>query len=325
MGCRNKIYLCSLKNCKICKVDDNYFCDICEFEDYVVNNITGACMKRSEAVPAITWKDIFKLEMNSVKEINGKIIKGPKLHLRGITYSKINSGHAFLIYLIFKIKQPLRNLEDSKDTIRIRTICEILEEVEESKNEANSVEYECIGDSNGTNLNNTMLYDIDAGDDISLKKYISLKDLSQLENVPTNEFIIDKPENQTSNDYNLDFKLDGKIDDNLNETSIYENLTMNEIKEPSNCKFAIEKDKKANLNCKLNIEKYKEIKLLTFNTTKISNENINKISLVNLNKVYLINEADNENKTIINKLYKRHAKKEGKTGLIVGIIIASFE
>ena len=49
---------------------------------------------------------------------------------------------------------------------------------------------------------------------------------------------------------------------------------MNEINESSKCIFIIEKDKKANLNCRLNIEKYKEIKLLTFNTTKISNEKI---------------------------------------------------
>ena len=39
-------------------------------------------------------------------------------------------------------------------------------------------------------MNNTILYDIDIGDEISLKKFISLKDLSQLENVPTNEFIM---------------------------------------------------------------------------------------------------------------------------------------
>jgi hypothetical protein len=319
------IKICMAKNCKICKLNDNYFCDICEFEDYVVNDITGACMKRSEAVPSITWKDIFRLEMNSEKEINGKKINGPKLHLRGITNSKINSGHAFLIYLIFKIKQQLRNLEDSKDEIRIKAICEILEEVEESKNETNSVEYECIGDSNGINLNNTILYDIDVGDDKSnLKELKSLKDLSRLENVPTIEFIINKPENQTSNNYNFDFTLDGKIDDSLNETKIYENLSMNEINESSKCIFIIEKDKKANLNCKLNIEKYKDMKLLTFNKTIISNENKNKISLVNLNKIYLINEADNdnENKTILNKLYRRNNKNKSKTGVIAGIIVA---
>jgi len=310
--CKKISDTCMVKNCKICKLNDDYFCYTCEFEDYVVNNITGGCMKRAEEVPTITWKDIFRLEMNSVKEINGKKIEGPLLHLKGITNSKISSGHAFLIYLIFKIRQPLRNLEDSKDGgIRIKAICEILNEVEENENQTNSVIYECIGDSNGTDLNNTNFDDIDVGDDNSnLKELKSSKDLSQLEKEPIFLFLMDNNENQTSNDYNFDFKIEGKIDANLSETKIYENLTMNEIKEPSNCIFTIEKDKKANLNCKLNIEKYKNIKLITFNTTQISYENKNNIILVDLNKVYLINKVDNENKS--------------KTGAIIGIIIAAI-
>ena len=38
--------------------------------------------------------------MNGHKEINGRIIKGPSLVLRGITSSEINTKHAFLIYLL---------------------------------------------------------------------------------------------------------------------------------------------------------------------------------------------------------------------------------
>jgi hypothetical protein len=312
------------KNCKICKLDDNYFCEICKFEDYVINNITGACIKQSEAVPAITWKDIFRLEMNSVKEINGKKIEGPSLHLKGITHSKINSGHAFLIYLIFKIKQPLRNLENSNDTIRIRTICEVVNEVEENENEneANSVEYECIGDSKGIELTNYELNNIDVGNDNNnLKELISSKDLSQIENKYIVLFIMNTTENnQTSNDYNFDFKIEGEIDTNLSETTINENLAMNEINEPSNCTFIIEKDKKANLNCKLNIEKYKDIKLLTFNTTKISYDNENSIYLDGLNEVYLINDGEilpyNRN--------NGNNKKNNKAGVIVGVIVSVF-
>ena len=316
------IEICMAKNCKICKSDDNYFCDICEFEDYVVNNITGACIKRSEAVPAITWKDIFRLEMNSVKEINGRTIKGPKLHLKGITHSKINSGHAFLIYLVFKIKQPLRNLGDSEDKIRIKAICEVSEEVEENKNEANSVEYECIGDSNGTNLDNTILDDIDVGNDNSnLKELKSSKDLSQLESDPIIVFIVVNPENQTSNDYNFNFRIDGKIDDNLNETEIKKNIEMNEISDSSNCIFKIEKDKKAYLSCTLNIEKYKDIKVLTFKPVIISNEKNEKISLEDLNQIYLINEADDKEETIIKNHYNNNDNKKSKTGVIVGTII----
>ena len=74
---------CMAKNCKTCREGDNYFCEICEYENYVVNEITGACVEKIESVPDITWKDIFRLELNSEKEINGKTIKGPKLNLRG--------------------------------------------------------------------------------------------------------------------------------------------------------------------------------------------------------------------------------------------------
>ena len=42
--------------------------------------------------------------MNSEKTINGQTYNGPSLMLRGITTSQINSRHAFLIYLTFKVK-----------------------------------------------------------------------------------------------------------------------------------------------------------------------------------------------------------------------------
>ena len=126
-----------------CKSEDNYFCESCLVSDYIVNSLTGSCMKKTENVPAITWKDIFRLDLNSEKEINGRTIHGPTLRLRGITNSQINSHHAFLIYLIFKLKQPiaLRNLEE---TVELGAICEIMDDVEENKNDTNIVDYECI-------------------------------------------------------------------------------------------------------------------------------------------------------------------------------------
>ena len=85
----NTIKICLAKGCKKCKLNDEYFCDVCEYDNYVINNITGACMEKIETVPSIIWKDIFRLEMNSQKEINGKIITGPKLNLR---YNKNKSN-----------------------------------------------------------------------------------------------------------------------------------------------------------------------------------------------------------------------------------------
>ena len=235
--------ICRAKNCKICKSDDNYFCDICEYENYVVNEITGACVEKIESVPVITWKDIFRLELNSEKEINGKTIKGPKLNLRGETNSQINSGHAFIIYLIFKLKQPLiiRNLQGVEDTIRIKAICEITKGVEESQNEKNIVDYECIGDNQDIDLNGFVLDNIEVGDDDSsnLKQLASTKNLLEIENGPTIEFKMDIIKNQTSSDYNFDFTLSGKVDDNnLENTEIKEKFKMNEINEQSDF-FAI--------------------------------------------------------------------------------------
>ena len=100
----NKASKCVVKFCKSCKDKDNYFCSVCLLSDYEVNKLTGSCVKKAEIVPAITWKDIFRLQMNSNKVINGKTLYGPSLMLRGITNSQINSRHAFLIYLTFKLK-----------------------------------------------------------------------------------------------------------------------------------------------------------------------------------------------------------------------------
>ena len=63
IGNKNK---CMVKYCKIRKSNDKYFCSICLHSDYVANSITGACVKKTEIVPAITWKDIFRLQLNSV-------------------------------------------------------------------------------------------------------------------------------------------------------------------------------------------------------------------------------------------------------------------
>ena len=81
--------------------------------------------------------------MNGQKEINGQIIEGPSLTLRGITTSQINTNHAFLVYLTFKLKNSLRNLEDK--TKKIKAICETNKEVKESNDIINIVDYDCIG------------------------------------------------------------------------------------------------------------------------------------------------------------------------------------
>ena len=296
--------ICLAKNCIRCKSDDSYFCEICEFGNYVINYITGDCIEKMENIPFITWKDIFKLEMNSEKEINGRIIHGPKLNLRGETNSQITSGHAFIIYLIFKLNQTIiiRNLQEDEDIIRIKTICEIEEGVEKNYEETNTVYYECIGDADDISLNYFYLVDIDVENDDSsnLKELASIKNLSELDTVLNLEFTIIPIKNQTSKDYYFDFSISGKIDDSyLKNLEINQQFKMNEIDEPSNCTLVLEGKRNTTLNCILNITEYKTVKFLTFNTTELEYNNEYIISFVNLNQVVLINDSTKKKPNIV--------------------------
>ena len=135
---------CLVNLCKTCLLNNNYFCSSCITSDFEVNKYKGSYVKKTEIISAVTWKDIYRLNLNGQKEINGQIITGPSLNLRGITSSQINTRHAFLVYLTFKIKHGLRNLQE---IIKIPALCEIKEEVEETLDYANIVDYEWIGNS----------------------------------------------------------------------------------------------------------------------------------------------------------------------------------
>ena len=257
-----------------------------------------------ENIPFITWKVIFRLEMNSEKEINGRIIHGPKINLRGETNSQITSGHAFIIYLIFKLNQTIiiRNLQEDEDIIRIKAICEIEEGVEENYEETNTVYYECIGDADNISLNYFYLVDIDVENDDSsnLKELASIKNLSELDTVLNLEFTIIPIKNQTSKDYYFDFSISGKIDDSyLKNLEINQQFKMNEIDEPSNCTLVLEGKRNTTLNCILNITEYKTVKFLTFNTTELEYNNEYNISFVNLDQVFLINDSTKKKPYIV--------------------------
>ena len=136
---------CAVDNCKTCKEYDNYFCKECYNPNYEVSPITGSCVKKVPKIPAITWKDIFRFQINQKKIISGREIYGPTLMLLGLTRDEIPQFHALLAFLTFKVKYSnnLRNLEEE---IKIPTICEVVNSVEEAVDEINQVEYECIGD-----------------------------------------------------------------------------------------------------------------------------------------------------------------------------------
>ena len=74
------------------------------------------------------------------------MLYGPAIMMRGYTNSQINSGHAFLVYLVFQIKYVRRNRNRNlAEEKKIPTICQVVDSVDESEDELNFVEYDCIG------------------------------------------------------------------------------------------------------------------------------------------------------------------------------------
>ena len=128
---KNSTTVCLVDFCKSCEPNKYYFCRSCLTSNYEVNQFSGSCVLKTEIIPTIIWKDVYRLRLNGQKEINGRIIYGPSLRLRGFTENQINSRHAFLIYLTFKIKHGLRYLQE-EDNKTIPAICEIEGEVKEN-------------------------------------------------------------------------------------------------------------------------------------------------------------------------------------------------
>ena len=305
---------CMVKYCKTCEENNNYFCSICLPKDYEVNPITSSCNKKMETAPDITWKDILKLQMNQNKTINGREIYGLSLLLRGLTNSQINTGHAFLIYLIFQLKNTNNNIRNLEEQIKIPAICEIVDSVDETNDDINIVEYECIGnmslkEKEKLNLNDYSLSKLEQKeqDNIGIigknnfNEIVSKTDFSNLENKKKSTFTLGnlvelttfkmyEIKNQTSDNYIFNFSIKGEINKELETDIIEGKFELNEIKNKSaNCKLIIKENKKADLNCTINVEKYKDYKIFSFKTSEIISEK-NKIYLLNMNKINLIHE-----------------------------------
>jgi hypothetical protein len=326
---------CVVKYCKTCRTANNYFCEACLPTNYEVNKITGSCVKKTEKVPAITFKDIYRLEMNQQRIISGKTVYGPSLRLVGLTNSQINTGHAFLIHMIFQIKynRNIRNLEEEK---KIPTIC-ILEDSVDESDEVNKIEYDCIGnltkyenedmklDSNYKLNNiqedhndNTGL--LDNNNFNELAREIDIENLSKTQSsytldklLKTSTFSLDEIKNITSNDYKFNFTLNGKLNRQLNPVTIDAKLPFGEIEDKkADCLFIIKENKKADLSCEINTEEYKEYKTLSFKVSEIGDEN-NPIYLAKINEIYLINEEEAEEES------EEKDEKDYKA-LIIGLV-----
>ena len=274
---------------------------------------------------------MYRLQMNQQRVINGREVYGPTLMMRGLTNTQINSGHAFLVYLVFQIKYTRRNLNRHLESEKkIPSICIVMDSVDESEDELNIVEYECIG--NLTEDENEELkleedYEINGIEENSANNYGALSE-SNLNNLaksidfktldkeyPTftigdvlklTIFNLDQLKNYTSDNYTFDVSLNGQLTNDLEPKSFKVGIPITHIDKQVDCTFNIQENKTANLKCKLNIEQYKQYKNFTFKVTDIENDG-NPIYLSRLNEIYLFNEAkeesgDNNNNTNNNKI-----------------------
>ena len=331
-------FQCQVHYCKTCNINNNYICEEC-FPDYEVNILTGSCMKKIDEIPAITWEDIYSLNMEE-----------PSLKIRGTTKSRINLGHAFLIHLTFKKSNRLRNLEEGEDTIKMDAICTIMDEVEESSNYLNLVDYFCKGNNiNNINLTNYILDLIEDGNNeqllkpsnlnelvkLLIEKYQGLDFLTQLstssftlKDIFTIIFNMDEKINDIkASDYKFKFKIEGKLNrDMINKDPIEREFEISEIDTKANCIFTVGEDLNADLSCDLNVEEYKNIRTFSFKTKEIITED-NEIDLYQLSSINLINngkeekeeEEKNEKKELIEKILIYGGSALG--AVIIGIII----
>ena len=321
---------CMVKYCKTCKKGNNYFCDECLLSNYEVSSLTGDCLEKVESPPAILFKDLFNLDMNTTQhERNGQVFNGPSLSLRGMTSSQINSRHAFLIYLTFKIKSSLlRTLDDEQKEVTLPAICEVKQGVESSSDDANLVDYDChANNTDNVDLSKFKLDGIKQADEENegQLKPSNLNDIikdKQMDDFTKKEpsftlddlikyvtFEMNNVQNQTAKDFIFDFKIEGKLNKEIATGIITENFDLNEIDEKASCDFAIEADKKASLSCKIDINKYKALSLLSFKTSEIATEN-NNIYLAKLDQVYLVNNIEKEE------------EDNNKTAIIAGCVVA---
>ena len=312
---------CTVLYCKNCDPNNGYNCEEC-LPDYEVNSVSGSCVKKTEVIPAVTWKDIYKLNMNGEKTINNQVIHGPSLRMVGITSSQINTRHAFLIYLTFKIKSSLRNLED--EDVKIPAICEVLEGVDETSNDVNMVEYECIGNSttdrdwDNYQLDNIEDENSDGGNSLirsNLKEIIAeMKEKGTFKNIDklTSDFtyedlikiVIFQMKENINNIKANKFKFNFKIEGQLNKKLATETLTLNqkfdlvEVNAQINCDFSVKADLSSDLSCNFDANKFKDVKTFSFKTAEINTKD-NDIYLAKLNDIVLINSEKKDNKTVI--------------------------
>ena len=299
---------CMVKYCKKCKTNNNYFCNECLLPNHEVNKVSGQCVEKLEEVPTIIWEDIFSLEIFGKHQKYNQNFYGPKLIIRGITKYQIKKGHSFLIYL------TLRNKENNNKIV-LSSICEIINIIKRNSDNLKLVDYECIANTNRTNLENYELEKIEEGDNEGLLKKSNINELIIGRNmnnlmkiysdykiiyfIKILHYEIIKIGNQITKDYIIDFTIEGKLNKYNVKYPIKLELELNEIDDKVFCNITKDYNKEY-LHCRLDINNYKNINSFTFKRHKLGVTN--SIYLSNLDKVLLINESNDENSKKKNNL-----------------------
>ena len=152
--CKYKYYpkYCTVKNCKICKNDNNFFCSVWSFADY-----EGRCYwvlyKKTKKIQEITLKDIYRFTLNDLISLNDREIEGPYFTMRFLNTSEINLNHAFFVQMIYLLKDSATINSNLEKSISIKTYCEIIDSTDKI-DQVKIVVYNYFGDVKDKNLNN---------------------------------------------------------------------------------------------------------------------------------------------------------------------------
>ena len=337
---------CVVKYCKTCVPGNNYFCQECLPADYEVSALTGSCVKKMDTAPEVYFKDIFRLQMNQFKQIGARMMHGPFLSLRGLTNSQINTGHAFLVLLSFKLHYT-RNLQEGsqpenvEENKVVKTYCEIVESLDATDGEPNVADFDCIGDlGEEEELDTSAELDKieesnenDNGNGTFTKSNLNaLAESMDLKTVATKSkttfdlgnfmklaiFSFSDMDNLTSSDYHFDLTINGELNQDLNPESINVQIPFNQIQDAkADCKFNIRENRNADLKCDLNLEQYKDIyNEFSLKVTEISDSSNNPIYLSRINEVKLIHEEEIQKE-------KEKDNKDNKVTVIVASVVSA--
>ena len=319
--CKNNNELhndCKVKNCNECQKNNNNFCEICN-QPYEPDSITGLCTKNFKKVPSIIWKAIYGLKMNQSQLINQKIYYGPSLVLVGITSSQIIKGHAFSFYLSTEFKNINRNLQNVELIKKVPMICQTEDDFDESENDINMVEYNCIGnitqsENEKLSLENSDIFKIEEDiiknngtlmpsnlNDMELSKIKEENRMSQFsldQFSKTSIFTLDEIKNQTSKSQHFIFTLNGKLKGytkELNEINEKLDIFYNGKNTNKNCNLNIPSGESGLINCDIILEGYPNNAIFSFKFDNYKYYQNNLVEFSQINNIYLISDYEKSN------------------------------